>query len=121
MVRVDAVAVDGRPLKRARRRDEADGISAGEIAPSGPFRHCVRYFIARRARVAPPALPRLRTWRMASRVGDTAVDLDVVEEDVARSRRIYCDHCRIVGESSTSPILSGFVMPYLMRNIMRSN
>ncbi|KAJ8478580.1 hypothetical protein OPV22_022307 [Ensete ventricosum] len=105
MVRVDAVAVDGRPLKRARRRDEADGISAGEIAPSGPFRHCVRYFIARRARVAPPALPRLRTWRMASRVGDTAVDLDVVEEDVARSRRIYCDHCRIVGWS-TNPVCS---------------
>ncbi|XP_064942562.1 PHD finger protein At1g33420-like isoform X1 [Musa acuminata AAA Group] len=112
MVRVDAVAVDGRPLKRARRRDEADGmlglpdgISAGEIAPCGPFRHCARYFIARQARVAPPALPRLRTWRMASRVGDTAVDLDVVEEDVARSRRIYCDHCRIVGWS-TNPVCS---------------
>lgn len=103
MVQVDAVPVDGRPLKRARLRKEADVIlplPAGDQGADGDsFRRCVRSLIARHARVAPmPGLPQLRTWRIAFRIG-AAVDLEVVEEDVAKSRRIYCDHCRIVGES----------------------
>jgi hypothetical protein len=30
--------------------------------------------------------------------GSAVVSLDVVEEDVARSRTVYCDQCRVVGE-----------------------
>jgi hypothetical protein len=30
--------------------------------------------------------------------GGGVVSLDVVEEDVARSRSVYCDQCRVVGE-----------------------
>lgn len=30
--------------------------------------------------------------------GDASVCLDVVEEDVIRSRSVYCDQCRVVGE-----------------------
>ncbi|XP_042373680.1 PHD finger protein At1g33420-like [Zingiber officinale] len=114
MVRVDAMAVDGRPLKRARQRAAEDGLQAlpvggsggGEHASAdGPFRLSVRSFIARHARVAPPlVVPWIRTWRIpfqlvATDASGTVVDLDVVEEDVSRSKRVYCDYCRIIGWS----------------------
>ncbi|CAL9185402.1 PHD finger protein At1g33420-like [Musa acuminata AAA Group] len=91
----------------------------------GPFRANIRAFLARHGRPAappppPPAIlphpsaadgdgPRLLTWRVAFRVGGgcagycdgqaAEVALDVVEEDVPRSKSIYCDQCRVVGWS----------------------
>lgn len=58
----------------------------------------------------PPSslFPHLMTWQILFRVGDATggsdsssamVCLDVVEEDVGRSRSIYCDQCRVVGWS----------------------
>ncbi|RWV77208.1 hypothetical protein GW17_00062001 [Ensete ventricosum] len=88
----------------------------------GPFRANIRAFLARHGRPSapppsPPAIlphpsaaggdgPRLLTWRVAFRVGGgcagycdgqaAEVELDVVEEDVPRSKSIYCDQCRVV-------------------------
>lgn len=85
--------------------DCKDGLS------DGPFRTRVREFLARNALLPPPSslFPHLMTWQMLFRVGDqtdgpdslpSVVCLDVVEEDVTRSRSLYCDQCRVVGESS---------------------
>lgn len=119
-----AMVVNGRPLKRAKRRVTADMCdfltfpAAGDgICDDleGPFRVNVREFLVRHARLSPPssillpsavASPHLIPWRIMFRVGDPAegelprasVELDVVEEDVLRSKSIYCDHCRVVGE-----------------------
>uniref|UniRef100_A0A1D1YVC0 PHD finger protein At1g33420 n=1 Tax=Anthurium amnicola TaxID=1678845 RepID=A0A1D1YVC0_9ARAE len=130
------MVVNGRPLKRAKKRVTADlcdfltfpaGAEAGLV---GPFRANVRAFLSRHARLPPPssvlsptAAPHLLTWRVSFRVGGPKgdgegdeepgrkgeegspppppliVDLDVVEEDVARSRSVYCDQCRVVGWS----------------------
>jgi hypothetical protein len=37
--------------------------------------------------------------------GSAVVSLDVVEEDVARSRTVYCDQCRVVGELTQLELL----------------
>ncbi|XP_039121277.1 PHD finger protein At1g33420-like [Dioscorea cayenensis subsp. rotundata] len=96
------MAVGSRPLKRAKRRVTAGlhDFLAGE-AMEGPFRECVRAFLSRHGLPSPsaPAAQHLSVWRVASRVGDS-VELGVVEEDVARSRSVYCDQCRVVGWSS---------------------
>lgn len=96
------MAVGSRPLKRAKRRVTAGlhDFLAGE-AMEGPFRECVRAFLSRHGLPSPsaPAAQHLSVWRVASRVGDS-VELGVVEEDVARSRSVYCDQCRVVGETS---------------------
>nr|XP_010927813.1 PHD finger protein At1g33420 [Elaeis guineensis] len=119
------MVVNGRPLKRAKRRVTADMCdfltfpAAGDgICDDldGPFRVNVREFLVGHARLSPPssillpsavASPHLIPWRIMFRVGDPAegelprafVELDVVEEDVLRSKSIYCDHCRVVGWS----------------------
>ncbi|XP_072999032.1 PHD finger protein At1g33420-like isoform X1 [Typha latifolia] len=122
------MVVNGRPLKRAKRRVTADlcdflsfpaggeeGIGAGG-GFDGPFRSNVREFLSRHARLLPPPLilsppaaaapPHIMIWRLTFRVGEaeseeagTAVELNVVEEDVPRSKSIYCDQCRVVGWS----------------------
>ncbi|MQL83399.1 hypothetical protein Taro_015899 [Colocasia esculenta] len=140
------MVVNGRPLKRAKKRVTADlydfltfpgAAEAGGY--EGPFRANVRAFLSRHARLPPPssvlsptAAPHLLTWRVSFRIGGSkreeeaggeeapgrkkveeddeaaaaasspqalVVDLDVVEEDVARSRSVYCDQCRVVGWS----------------------
>jgi hypothetical protein len=114
------MVVNSRPLKRARTRVEARDFAgfppAGDGGAAGTFREAVRGFLARYARLLPlpsifspaaaAAPPHLLTWRVSLRVGEEgdeeggggAVELNVVEEDVLRSRSVYCDQCRVVGE-----------------------
>ena len=116
--------VNGRPLKRARARVEARDIAgfpaAGDGGAAGTFREAVRGFLAKHARLLPlpsifspaaaAAPPHLLIWRVSLRVGEAGeeetgggrVELNVVEEDVLRSRSVYCDQCRVVGELLSS-------------------
>lgn len=118
-----AVMNGGRATKRARRSNRisadlydfttfpAEEIN-GDSTTLPPFRDGVRTFLATHARVTfPPStlFSSLMTWQIMLRPGDSTdgsdlssklVSLDVVEEDVTRSSRsVYCDHCRVVGES----------------------
>ncbi|KAI3450955.1 hypothetical protein Pfo_007620 [Paulownia fortunei] len=114
------MVVNGRPTKRLVKRritaDLSDFLTfptAGDLASPAaakPFRTAVRAFLTKHALLPPPSslFPHLLTWQILFRVGDLAADdggpavvcLDVVEEDVARSRSVYCDQCRVVGWSS---------------------
>lgn len=103
-------------MKRMKMRVTADLYdflafpAAGDFA-EGPFRTTVKSFLTKHALLPPPGslLPHLLTWQIWFRVGEAVVDggesspavvcLDVVEEDVARSRSVYCDQCRVVGWS----------------------
>lgn len=105
------------PLKRMKRRVTADindffTFPAGDSPVDGPFRSSVKSFISKYALLPPPSslLPQLMTRQIVFRVGDSTelnsdvddqatVCLDVVEENVARSRSVYCDQCRVVGWS----------------------
>ena len=108
-----------RPWKRAKRRGTTsdlcdflsfpfvagDGDGDGDCFAGEPFWSAVQSFLKKygRLRFPPSLLPSLVTWQILLRVGDQAdgggvVSLDVVEEDVARSRSVYCDQCRVVGE-----------------------
>ena len=119
------MVVNGRPLKRARARVEARDFAAfpaaGDGGAAGTFREAVRGFLAKHARLLPlpsifspaaaAAPPHLLIWRVSLRVGEAGeeetgggrVELNVVEEDVLRSRSVYCDQCRVVGELLSSP------------------
>lgn len=109
------MVINDRPSKRARRRVTADlpdfftfpFPQNHEVEPL-PFRDSVRRFLIRHAHVTCPSsslFPSLVTSQISLRLGHpgdpTAVlPLDVVEEDVTRSRRsVYCDQCRVVGWS----------------------
>nr|GMC66764.1 PHD finger protein At1g33420 [Ipomoea batatas] len=118
------MVVSGRPMKRMKRRVTADlydfltfpspsdGVSSHAGSGAGPFRTNVRAFLSMHALLPPPSslFPHLLTWQILFRVGDltesggdsspAVVYLDIVEEDVARSRSVYCDHCRVVGWSN---------------------
>lgn len=116
--RLSNMVVNGRPLKRMKRRvtaDLQDFLTFPSVEGSGsgttlPFRASVRSFLSEYALLPPPSslFPHLMTWQILFRVGDlrdgpdsmapATVCLDVVEEDVARSRSVYCDQCRVVGE-----------------------
>ncbi|GAB4835483.1 hypothetical protein Ancab_000392 [Ancistrocladus abbreviatus] len=118
------MVVSARSLKRMKRRVTADlydfltfpssecvGNRGGEeLVLGGPFRSNVRAFLERHALLPPPSSlsPHLLAWQVLFRVGDltegpdstpVVVSLDVVEEDVAKSRSVYCDQCRVVGWS----------------------
>ncbi|KAJ4965954.1 hypothetical protein NE237_017803 [Protea cynaroides] len=111
------MVVNGRPLKRMKRRVTADlydfltfPASSGDAHRDGPFRLNVRSFLSNHAQLPPPSslFPDLLTWQIVFRIGDlvggpdsspAVVSLDVVEEDVTRSRSVYCDQCRVVGWS----------------------
>ncbi|KAJ0041362.1 hypothetical protein Pint_27565 [Pistacia integerrima] len=118
------MVVNGRPLKRMKRRVTADlhdfltfpSIDGSGSGPTEPFRVSVRTFLSHHALLPPPSslFPHLLTWQIQFRVGDftdgtelspVTVCLDVVEEDVARSRSVYCDQCRVVGWSG-NPVCS---------------
>ncbi|GLT26666.1 hypothetical protein SLA2020_017150 [Shorea laevis] len=120
------MVVNGGPMKRMKSRvtaDLYDFLTFPSSAPGSgfllPFRANIKTFLARHALVPPPSslFPYLMTWQMLFRVGDvvtmdaspdsfpTTVCLDVVEEDVARSRSVYCDQCRVVGWSG-NPVCS---------------
>uniref|UniRef100_A0A6M2ENK7 Zinc finger PHD-type domain-containing protein n=1 Tax=Populus davidiana TaxID=266767 RepID=A0A6M2ENK7_9ROSI len=119
------MVVNGRPIKRMKRRVTADlynflafpsspssSSSSTPSPPRGPFRSNIRSFLTEHALLPPPSslFPHLLTWQISFQVGDLVgcggeeagggvVSLDVVEEDVARSRSVYCDQCRVVGWS----------------------
>ncbi|KAJ6854407.1 hypothetical protein NC651_039344 [Populus alba x Populus x berolinensis] len=119
------MVVNGRPIKRMKRRVTADlynflafpsspssSSSSTPSPPRGPFRSNIRLFLTEHALLPPPSslFPHLLTWQISFQVGDLVgcggeeagggvVSLDVVEEDVARSRSVYCDQCRVVGWS----------------------
>ncbi|KAJ6801144.1 putative PHD finger protein [Iris pallida] len=122
------MVVNGRPLKRAKRRVTADlhdfltfPLPSAAGGSGGDFRSSVRSFLARHCRLPPPASSvlsplavtsvSLLTWRVTFRIGkgeeegdgmgrrNGVVEMDVVEEDVRRSRSVYCDQCRVVGWS----------------------
>ncbi|KAJ4839485.1 hypothetical protein Tsubulata_030722 [Turnera subulata] len=114
------MVVNARPLKRMKRRVTADLYDlltfppADQSPPSPPlpFRSRVRSFLSKHANMPPPSslFPHLLTFQISFRVGDVSeptigdpgpsvVCLDIVEEDVARSRSVYCDQCRVVGWS----------------------
>ncbi|XP_077249673.1 RING/FYVE/PHD zinc finger superfamily protein [Tasmannia lanceolata] len=115
------MVVNGRPLKRMKRRVTADlydfltfpAIGDGSTVDlDGPFRSNIRSFLGKHACLPPPSslfsptsFPHLLTWQISFRIGDpdagdsSVVSLDIVEEDVTRSRSVYCDHCRVVGWS----------------------
>ncbi|XP_060182692.1 PHD finger protein At1g33420 [Lycium barbarum] len=111
------MVVNGRPMKRLKRRVTADlndflTFPNADNAVSGPFRTTVKAFLSKHALLPPPSslFPHLLTWQIVLRVGDltngdgdsspSVVCLDVIEEDVARCRSVYCDQCRVVGWSS---------------------
>ena len=126
------MVVNGRPVKRMKRRVTADlynfltfpASSSSPPLPRGPFRANVRSFLAEHALLSPPSslFPHLLTWQISFRVGDLlecgggeagpeVVSLDVVEEDVARSRSVYCDQCRVVGELTQLESLKNALFP----------
>ncbi|XP_072955688.1 PHD finger protein At1g33420-like isoform X2 [Typha angustifolia] len=108
------MTVNGRPLKRAKRRVTADlydflTFPSAEGRPfGGPFRCAVLSFLSRHARLVPATVlsaagesSQVLTWRICFRVGlsdgGSAVELDIVEEDVTRSRNVHCEQCKVVG------------------------
>ncbi|KAI3435433.1 PHD domain-containing protein [Psidium guajava] len=113
------VVVSERPMKRMKRRVTADlfdfltfpSSSSAAAGGGAPFRTRVKDFLSRHAVLPPPSslFPHLTTWQVLFRVGDivtggpdpspAVVCLDVVEEEVSRSRSVYCDQCRVVGWS----------------------
>ncbi|KAJ3703900.1 hypothetical protein LUZ61_007605 [Rhynchospora tenuis] len=106
------MTVNPRPVKRIKFRVRADLCNFYTFASTpdqpytGPFRINVRQFLSRHARlVAASDLDGMMTWQMNFRVSSprratsepSNLTLEVVEEDVARCQKIYCDHCRVVG------------------------
>jgi len=135
------MVVNGRPLKRARARVEARDFAAfpaaGDGGAAGTFREAVRGFLAKHARLLPlpsifspaaaAAPPHLLIWRVSLRVGEAGeetggrVELNVVEEDVLRSRSVYCDQCRVVGELLSSPFPLRSLSLSLSKLVSRKN
>ncbi|CAH1412363.1 unnamed protein product [Lactuca virosa] len=71
------MVVNGRPLKRMKRRVTADlndflTFPSGDLTPTAPFRTSVREFLLRHALLPPPSslLPHLLTWQILFRVGE---------------------------------------------------
>lgn len=111
------MVMNDRPSKRAKRitadlHDFLTFPAAVADYGDGSFRCNVRRFLTRQAREAftPSLFPCLVSWQILFRIGDAIIDavdspppvvaLDVVEEDVTRSRSVHCDQCRVVGWSN---------------------
>uniref|UniRef100_A0A6N2M4I3 Zinc finger PHD-type domain-containing protein n=1 Tax=Salix viminalis TaxID=40686 RepID=A0A6N2M4I3_SALVM len=88
------MVVNGRPIKRMKRRVTADLYNFLSF-PSSPSSSSSSYS-------PPPTRGPFRSNISGVQrcgCGGGVVCLDVVEEDVARSRSVYCDQCRVVGWS----------------------
>ncbi|KAG6500430.1 hypothetical protein ZIOFF_040275 [Zingiber officinale] len=120
------MVVNDRLQKRAKRRVAAAPFDLltfpdddGAVGLDGPFRENVRLFLSLHDRpLAPPPIlassstpsadgPHLLTWRVPFCVGSVDgkegtpapdVELYVLEEEVLRSKSIYCDQRRVVGK-----------------------
>ena len=118
------MVVNERPLKRLKRRFSDDiydfftfpaagGSISGDFTVGGdgePFWKMVPRFITTYASLTyPPSLfSSLMTWHVTLTIvggaerpdlSPATVNLDVVEEDVTRSKSsVYCDQCRVIGE-----------------------
>ncbi|XP_026446219.1 PHD finger protein At1g33420-like [Papaver somniferum] len=113
------MVVNGRPIKRMKRRVTADlkdfltfPSASDEFSGDfdGPFRSNILSFLKNYAQISPPVclFPHLLVWQITFRIGNlkedpdsipAVVTLDVVEEDVPKSRSVYCDNCKVVGWS----------------------
>lgn len=72
---------------------------------SSTFRAQVRGFLARCAVAAPASeagelSPGMSSWHVGFTTagGEAVAVMEVVEEEVARARRVYCEHCTVAGE-----------------------
>lgn len=112
------MVVNAVPMKRIKRRVTVDlydfltfpsTSSSFGFGGTTPFRANIRSFLTKHALMPPLSslFPHMMIWQIVLRVDDvtdnfdpssSVVCLDVVEEDVARSRSIYCDQCRVVGK-----------------------
>ncbi|KAK9950373.1 hypothetical protein M0R45_005866 [Rubus argutus] len=98
------MVVNERPQKRMKRRITADlndfftFPSAAAVA-TGPFRTAVRDFSPTMRWVGDVDQLPTATTDGPDSFPPPIVCLDIVEEDVARSRNVYCDQCRVVGWS----------------------
>ncbi|KAL1149290.1 hypothetical protein V6Z11_A10G182600 [Gossypium hirsutum] len=113
------MVVNAVPMKRIKRRVTVDlydfltfpsTSSSFGFGGTTPFRANIRSFLTKYALLPPLSslFPHMMIWQIVFRVDDvtdnfdpssSVVCLDVVEEDVARSRSVYCDQCRVVGWS----------------------
>jgi hypothetical protein len=106
----DLIIPRGSPIELINPRGVLDlDTLAAEGDVGRPFRESVRAFLSRYGKMtplasisilSPPAAPsanHLLTWRMLIRTSGTEVQLTVVDEDVVRSKSVYCDQCRVVG------------------------
>ncbi|KAK6937936.1 Zinc finger, PHD-finger [Dillenia turbinata] len=104
------MVVNDRPLKRIKRRPLADLQDFHSFPAAGddvvPFREGVQRFLSKHAGAPLPSslFSKLLIWQIMLNISSSGDDLspqiaalDVVEEDVTRSRSIYCDQCRVVG------------------------
>ncbi|MFQ6645226.1 hypothetical protein Gotur_019401 [Gossypium turneri] len=113
------MVVNAVPMKRIKRRVTVDlydfltfpsTSSSFGFGGTTPFRANIRSFLTKHALMPPLSslFPHMMIWQIVLRFDDvtdnldsssSVVCLDVVEEDVARSRSVYCDQCRVVGWS----------------------
>lgn len=108
-----------RPLKRMKTKVITDlydfvnflAIVGDKVVVSEPFRSNVHHFLSNHAHLTFPHFPDLSptAWQIVFRVKSlvdgsdpslATIALDIIEEDVTQSRNsVYCDQCRVVGES----------------------
>jgi hypothetical protein len=93
------------PGQEEGEKQPARGGGKKSSSSSSTFRAQVRGFLARCA-VAVPASeagelsPGMSSWHVGFTTagGEAVAVMEVVEEEVARARRVYCEHCTVAGE-----------------------
>lgn len=104
------------PFKRTKRNNATKGMQKSvKLLVSkvglnhefdGPFRSNIGTFLVKYGREVPlPSvlhregmLPYLMTWQVMLEFASENVVMHVVEEDVRRSRSVYCENCRLAGQ-----------------------
>lgn len=111
-----ALSVKVRPFKQTKRHIAAKGVEKFAKLPErkvglneefdGPFRSNIRLFLMKYGWEVPlppvlhreVMLPCLMTWRVVLELACMDVVMHVIEEDVRRSRSVYCENCRVAGQ-----------------------